>query len=207
MTDTPNDDHDEWMGRYYFSPHALASNTTDKWLTITDKDDNVASAAGKLAHLANLSKAAISGDQSQSIKMLCSQMATLDVLFNTLVISAGNNKNEGYIGHAETYLKLAFKAQSQSRNAAEALNDILHPRTTTFVKQNNSAKNMQINHHSGDSRAGKSENAPNELLEVTDGERLEFGTQGEAIADDASVATVGTLDRAANTGRKSSGKS
>ena len=45
-----------------------------------------------------------------------------------------------------------------------------------------------------------------ELLEQNHGERLDFGTPGETIADDAGVATVGTLDGAAATRRKSSGK-
>ena len=197
-------ERNEWMGRYYFSPHALALASVDKWLTIKGKDGEGPTDAAKMTHLANLSKAALACDQTQSIKMLCAQMATLDVLFHTLVNHAGANRNEGYIQPAETYLKLAFKAQSQARNAAEALNDILHPRTTTFLKQTNTAENMQINNGP---RVEENEKQPNELLEKKHGERLDFGTQGMAVEDDAEMATVGTLDGAANTARKSSGKS
>ena len=52
-------------------------------------------------------------------------------------------------------------------------------------------------------RAGKSDNPQNELLEKNHGERLDFGAQGVAVADDADVATVGESDRAENaTGQK-----
>jgi hypothetical protein len=188
-------DRDEWMGRYYFSPHALALASVDKWLTIKGNDGEGPTDAAKMTHLANLSKAALAGDQTQSIKMLCAQMASLDVLFHSLVNHAGANRNEGYTQAAETYLKLAFKAQAQARNAAEALNDILHPRTTTFVKQENRAENMQINNGP---RVEKSENAPNELLEQTDGERLDTPSTGETIPANSNVETVATLDRAEN---------
>jgi hypothetical protein len=149
-----------------------------------------------------LADAAREGDQTQSKRMLTAQMSTLDILFNTLVERAGANNQEGYLGACESYLRLAFKAQAQSRSAAEALNEIINPRTTAFVK--NVGHNQQVNIGP---RAEKSENPPNELLEVCDGEQLEFGATSAAISDGEAVATVGTLDGATDTAGKARGES
>jgi hypothetical protein len=122
--------------------------------------------------------------------MLVAQMNTLDTLFNGLVRKAGFNLNDGYLPAAEMMLKLAFKAQSQARASAEALNDVINPRTTASVK--NVAHNQQVNIGP---RAEENENAPNELLEQNHGERLDFGAQGTAVEDDAEMATVGKSGR------------
>jgi hypothetical protein len=148
-------------------------------------------------------KVTTDGDLARSEAMLVTQAHTLDAIFNNLARRAALNMGE-YVQTVELYMKLALRAQSQCRSTIEALSEMKNPRNVAFVKQANIAENMQINHGA---RVGENENKPNELLEKTDGERLDFGTQGEAIADDATVATVGTLDRAANTRRKSRGKS
>ena len=191
-------DLDKSLASYRVHPGVHAVLATDPWITVRDVDGNGPSLDAQMAKFHQLIAKANEGDQSRSKAMLVAQMNTLDTLFNGLVRKAGFNLNDGYLPATETLLKLAFKAQSQARSAAEALNDIIHPRTTTFVKQTNTAENMQINNGP---RAEKCENAPNELLEQKHGERLDFGTQGMAVEDDADMATVGKSDRAENTAR------
>ena len=116
--------------------------------------------------------------------MLAAQAHTLDAIFNNLAIRAALNIDGGCLGAGETYLKVALRAQSQCRSTLEAISDIRHPKTATFVKQANIAHgHQQVNNQSGEaSCAGEIENQPNELLEE-DIERLdirEAATPGRA---------------------------
>lgn len=180
-----------------FSPRAGAATAIDEWRVVEYPDGTRADVQAKIDHLRSLADAAKAGDQDQSYAMLTAQMATLDMLFNMLVTKAGANSQAGYLDATERYLKLALKAQSQARCTAEALHEHIHPRTATFIKQDNRANNMQVNN---DTSARKDDNAPNKLLERSDGNRLGFSTTGEAVADDSSMETVGTLDGSTDTG-------
>jgi hypothetical protein len=143
------------------------------------------------------------GELDRPEAMLVAQAHTLDAIFNNLARRSASNMGE-YTDAAETYMKLALRAQSQCRSTIEALSEIKNPRHVAFVKQANIAHNQQVNNGS---RAEENEIAPNELLEKNDGERLECGATSAAISDGEAVATVGTRDRAENTRRKSQGKS
>ena len=55
------------------------------------------------------------------------QAHTLDLIFNNLTRRAVANMQEGYVPVAETYLRLALKAQSQSRASIESLAQIKNP--------------------------------------------------------------------------------
>ena len=74
--------------------------------------------------------------------MLTSQAIALDSIFNRLAVQA-----QASIGKhpkvVETYLRLAFKAQSQCRATAEALAAIKSPKQ--YINQTNVAGAMQIN--------------------------------------------------------------
>src|SRR6188472_2187520 len=73
------------------------------------------------------SKRAISGDTGRMEEMLVTQAHTLDLIFNNLTRRAVANMQEGYVPVAETYLRLALKAQSQSRASIESLAQIKNP--------------------------------------------------------------------------------
>jgi len=107
------------------------------------------------------------------------------------------------VNAAEIYMRLALKAQSQCRATLETLAAIKNPTPVTFVKQANVAHGpQQVNNgppSEPPSRARESENPPNELLEHTHGERLDFGTPKAAVGADSALATVGEVHRAANT--------
>jgi hypothetical protein len=91
-----------------------------------------------------------------------------------------------------------------------------NPRHVAFVKQANIAQNQQVNNGAPTDDAGtvvdgsrpeENEKSQNELLEKTDGERLDTRTQSASGADDSAMETVAMVDRAENKARKSSGKS
>jgi len=73
------------------------------------------------------SKRVISGDTGRMEEILITQAHTLDLIFNNLTRRAVANMQEGYVPVAETYLRLALKAQSQSRASIESLAQIKNP--------------------------------------------------------------------------------
>jgi len=77
--------------------------------------------------------------------MLTAQATSLDAIFNEMARRCALNMGE-YIGAADTYMRLALKAQSQCRTTIEALAEIKNPRPVAFVKQANiSHGHQQIN--------------------------------------------------------------
>ena len=70
------------------------------------------------------------GDLSAASKMLTAQAVTLNTLFTQLAARAQANMGEHFPA-AETYMRLAFKAQAQSRATLEALIKMHQPREQT----------------------------------------------------------------------------
>lgn len=111
-----------------------------------------------------------SGDLSLLENMLTAQVFTLNALFNKLAQRSGLNMGE-HLGAADTYMRLALKAQSQCRSTIEAINEIKNPSSATFVRQANIGNAVQVNNgkpnltstHAG-ARTGKKQTEPNKLL-------------------------------------------
>ena len=61
------------------------------------------------------------GDVTRGSAALVAQAHTLDALFNDLTYRSIANMNEGYIDAAETFMKLALKAQGQCKATWEAV--------------------------------------------------------------------------------------
>lgn len=142
------------------------------------------------------------GDLRRDEGMLAAQAHTLDVVFNSLARRAAGQE---YLGHYETFMRLALKAQAQCRATLEALAEIKNPRPVAFVHQANIAAGpQQVNNGTGqgmpESRAGNSENPPSKLLEADNGERLDTRATSIASAANQAMETVGAIDRAANPG-------
>ena len=143
------------------------------------------------------------GDLGKIELMLFNQAMTLQAMFTALSRRASMNIGE-HMNAVDTYLRLALKTQSQCRTTLEALAEIKNPRPATFVKQANIANGpQQVNNGSGDPALahGKSETTiqPNELLEAPKhGKWMDTGTTGKSIAGDSSLATVATVDGAAD---------
>jgi hypothetical protein len=105
---------------------------------------------GYIAELRHQAQEANAGDLSRSEAMLMSQATTLNALFHSLTGWALNHVKEGgNPAYFETNVRLAFKAQSQSRATIETLAEIQNPRQVAFVQQANIAGgNQQVNNGS-----------------------------------------------------------
>jgi len=135
-------------------------------------------------------KKIIGGNTEDMETILISQAVTLDTLFTRLSLRAHSNFGQ-YMKAAETYLRLALKAQSQCRATLETLAEIKNPRP--YI-QNNRAEYQQVNNGTGNN--SKTNARPpahaekyfstNELLEdkTHEQEWLDTRTPTEAIRSD-----------------------
>ena len=139
-------------------------------------------------------------------QMLYCQAVALQAIFSKI---AQNAAIQPTFRQQEASLRLAFKAQSQSRATLEALAEVRNPRAIVFAKQfNNAQGHQQVNNNAASQTQtdpapahGKSEKAiePNELLGAPKhGEWMDTGTTGKSIAGDPSLAAVATVHRAAD---------
>ncbi|WP_051916232.1 hypothetical protein [Sphingomonas sp. STIS6.2] len=133
--------------------------------------------------------------------MLTAQAAALNAMFLELARRSGANMGE-YMQAAETYMRLALKAQAQCRGTLETLANIKNP-PVVYARQANIANGpQQVNNGVGASHASNHASPPNKLLETEHGKRLDPGTAGAAIGSDPSMETVGAIDGAADGGRQ-----
>lgn len=140
-----------------------------------------------------------SGNLNAVEMMLFNQAQALQGIFTSMARRAAMNAGE-YLGAADTYLRLALKAQAQCRATLETLAEIKNPQPTAFIRQQNIAANQQVNNGTATiarAHAGESGNPANELKAVNDEsrQRLDFGTTAAAGAGDTAMATLGKVDR------------
>lgn len=152
------------------------------------------------------------GDMTRVEDMLVAQAHSLDAIFASMAQRAALNAGQ-HIGAADTYLRLAFKAQSQSRATLETLAAIKNPQQTAFIRQQNIAHTQQVNNASAKcepasarvrARVGDSENPPNKLLAgnhrsegiTHDAQKgLDARTTQSAVGTHPAMATVGAINR------------
>ena len=144
------------------------------------------------------SKRAISGDTGRMEEILVTQAHTLDLIFNNLTRRAVANMQEGYVPVAETYLRLALKAQSQSRASIESLAQIKNP-PVVYARQANFANGpQQVNNGVTAPRPRENEIPPNKQS----GDEHELLPNGRASAPtsgvDPALETVGAINRTTN---------
>ncbi len=132
------------------------------------------------------------GDLQHCEAMLVGQAHALQSIFMNLARRAANQE---YLKQYEMYLRLALKAQNQSRMTLETLAKIKNP-PVLFAKQaniNQGSGNQQVNNGTPApaSHAGKTINQQNELLEVNDGsETVDSRATSPAIGKDKAMATL-----------------
>jgi hypothetical protein len=135
------------------------------------------------------------GDLREVEATLIVQSLTLDAVFHRLLRGATMN-----LGHqldaTETYLRLAFRAQSGSRATLETLGLIKNPKSVEFVTQKNIAHNQQVNN----SRTRKKKRSIKLVSEVRSVDR-EAACPSEG--NDSTPQTVVEIDRPQNGGGKS----
>jgi hypothetical protein len=139
------------------------------------------------------------GDLAAAERMLSAQAVALNAVFAELARRASLNMGE-HLGATETYMRLALKAQSQSRATVETLAAIKNP-PVVFARQANINNGGQQQVNNGSATAGQPSHAPetasrpNKLLEAPNGERMDFGTTGKASRAHPRMATVGAIKR------------
>jgi hypothetical protein len=132
----------------------------------------------------------VNGDLGRLERMLTSQAIALDAMFNRLALKAAGAE---YVKSYEVFMRLAFKAQAQSRNTVEALAMIKHPQP--YISQTNIG---QVGHNQINNipkPAEISQTAPNKLLERTHGHNLDTRAQSQAVTSHQTMATMAQVHR------------
>ncbi len=156
-----------------------------------------------LARMTGTARDAAAGELATLERMLSGQAQTLNVMFCELARRAALNMGE-HLEATETYLRLALKAQAQSRATVEALAEIKSPRAVAFVKAtqaNIAAGPQQVNVTAPHAPAREIQQPANELLEKENAthaheQRMVPGAQAAPARSDPEVETVGTVHRA-----------
>ncbi len=129
------------------------------------------------------------GNLSNLEEMLVCQSYSLQNLFLTMASKINGTTNPDYI---DLFARFALKAQNQCRSTIATLSEMKNPKRATFIKQQNNAMNQQINQ---DKNSKNLDKPANELLEKTNGERLDTGTKKETIGANQNLETVGEINR------------
>ena len=182
----------------------VATNATTA-IRYINADHGAISLTDMVASLREHGEAVNRGDLSAAERMLNAQAVALNTIFAELARRASLNMGQ-HLDATDRYLRLALKAQSQSRATVETLAAIKNP-SVVFARQMNVAHGpQQINNGPApnstpaSAHPGETVSEPTELLQdMTDG-RTQLDpratpTTGRAHQD---LAAVGALNRAAN---------
>jgi hypothetical protein len=143
------------------------------------------------------------GDMKRAEAMLYGQAHALQAIFMNLARRASSQE---YLKQWEAYLRMAMKAQNQCRMTLETLAAIKNP-PVVFARQANinHGGQQQVNNGAAPdpvgarpAHAANREAAPTELLEATNGERMDAGATRPAGRTDQDVEAVGEVHRPAN---------
>lgn len=145
------------------------------------------------------------GSRDQAEAMLLAQAHALQSIFTNLSMRAAK---QGQVPAMEACLRLALKAQNQSRMTLETLANIKNPPVVIARQANIAQGHQQVNNHTGAappgcavevrevrSRTRKNRTARNELLEGADGQGLDPGAAGQAGRGDPALEAVGARHR------------
>lgn len=145
------------------------------------------------------------GDLSAAERMLNSQAVALNAIFGELARRAALNMGT-HLGATESYMRLALKAQSQSRATVETLAAIKNP-PVVFARQANIAHGpQQVNNGPAPSTSpasahpGETASAPTELLEDCTHGRTQLDARATKAASRThpQLEPVGAIDRPAH---------
>lgn len=172
------------LARNATSPETLSASV----LTICHNIDH-SQITEMIGELKQQTAAVHADDMSRAESMLISQAHTLDGLFAKLASKA---LATGHMDAMDRYMRLALKAQNQARATLQTLGELKAPKQIAFVKQANIGNQVQVNNGSSPAhtRTRKNQKAPNELLEVEHGERLDTRAAGSAGETDPAMATL-----------------
>jgi hypothetical protein len=127
------------------------------------------------------------GDLSKIEEMYISQAVALEAMFTSLARRA---KAQDKLLQYETHMRLALKAQNQSRATLQALVQLKQPSNTTFVKQANIAQgHQQVNN-----LPEKNITPQNELLRSEDA-KLDSGGKAAPERVNTALEALDEVDR------------
>lgn len=139
----------------------------------------------------------VNTDLSELEALLASQAFALNAIFTDLASQSAANIKGGFIEAGEAFLKLAFKAQSNSRATVETLSAIKNPPVVYARQANISNGPQQVNNGPPPAtRTEKSEIAPSKQLETGNEQPLDTGTAGKAGGSDSALEAVGKVNGA-----------
>lgn len=134
------------------------------------------------------------GEMKHVEAMLMNQASALQSLFARMTERANE---QTIMPNLEGFMRIALRAQNQCRMTLETLAAIKNP-PVVYARQANIANGpQQVNNGTpAPARVREIETEQNKLLEAQHGNFLDTGATGEAVGDDSSLATVGTIHRA-----------
>ena len=150
--------------------------------------------------LSEQTEAVLKGDLGRAETMLVAQAHTLDAIFNNLAQQAIRSE---YISQLDAFLKVALRAQAQSRATWEAVAAIKNPTVFGYVKQANIAHGPQQVNNAYDSGSEGNGNKQSKVMEKKDGEWVDTGASSPAVSDDSAMAAMEKIDRTNHKRRKS----
>ena len=157
-----------------------------------------------VTELSNQVRAVNSGDLHRAEGMLIAQAHTLDELFNNLARRSHRNIIGGFPQAAETYMRLALRAQNQCRATLETLAAVKNP--PVFAKQANINNGGQQQINNGVPAPASGKPIPEiKKLESIDGEWMDTRAQSAAVGAHPLLAAVGKDNRPQDRRRKSKG--
>ncbi len=142
------------------------------------------------------------GDLSYVEAMLIGQATTLQTVFASLLLKASS---QDQLKHWESYMRMGLKAQNQCRMTLETLAAIKNP-PVVFARQANIAHGpQQVNNSAAAEACELPALAParnfsilkTELLEASDGQRVDPRTARKAVGADTPVEALGEIHRPA----------
>lgn len=133
------------------------------------------------------------GDLRHAETLLIAQATTLNTVFVELLRRSGINMGE-HLGAAETYMRLALKAQGQCRATLETLATIKNP-PVVFAKQANITSGPQQVNNGVLTPAGKTQSPHTELLEDTNHVGMDTRATPAPARSNPALETVGAIHR------------
>ena len=152
-----------------------------------------------VSELVEQNEAVFKGDLGRVEAMLLDQSHVLQTLF---VFFTQKMAQAEYMTNLETYSRIALKAQNQCRQTLATLVELKNPKKATFIKQQNTAVNQQINQGEN---LKNSEYPANKILEEIPSERLDTRTPQAAIGVNQEVEAMGENHRTKDGRREKEG--
>jgi hypothetical protein len=196
MVALPDEAPSRTIARRLLDPATTAGNTLHRlYRGVSEGNVN-----GYIAELQQQASAANAGDLSRPEATLTAQTQTLDALFHVLTgwalnNATGENANAAYF---ETCMRLALKAQSQSRATVETLAAIKNPPVVYARQANFASGHQQVNNNGDASRIREIRSPQTKLLEAEHGQRLDTGAPSATGRANQALETVGAVNGAAN---------